>query len=83
MKKNKNVPCTEIKTKTVERIRDGKKVFDEEVYVLTRKIKRQKAKQTLKAMGVKHPCQRVYDKNLKDYLPSSLAVHWREYGSQV
>lgn len=82
--KNKEItPCTEVKTKIRETFKNGKKVFVEETYVLTRKIKRQRAKQMLKAMEVKHPCRKEYDPLTKEYLPSSLSVHWREYGSKV
>lgn len=82
--KNKEItPCTEVKTKIRETFKNGKKVFVEETYVLTRKIKRQRAKQMLKAMEVKHPCRKEYDPLAKEYLPSSLSVHWREYGSKV
>lgn len=72
-----------VKRKIKETKKDNKKVFVEETYVLTRKIKRAKAKQTLKAMDVKHPCRREYDPITRQYLPSSLATHWREYGSQI
>lgn len=82
--KNKEItPCTEVKTKIRETFKNGKKVFVEETYVLTRKIKRQRAKQMLKAMEVKHPCRKEYNPLTKEYLPSSLSVHWREYGSKV
>lgn len=82
--KNKEItPCTEVKTKIRETFKNGKKVFVEETYVLTRKIKRQRAKQMLKAMEVKHPCRKEYDPLTKEYLPSSLSVHWREYGSKI
>ena len=82
--KNKEItPCTEVKTKIRETFKNGKKVFVEETYVLTRKIKRRRAKQMLKAMEVKHPCRKEYNPLTKEYLPSSLSVHWREYGSRV
>lgn len=82
--KNKEItPCTEVKTKIRETFKNGKKVFVEETYVLTRKIKRQRAKQMLKAMEVKHLCRKEYNPLTKEYLPSSLSVHWREYGSKV
>lgn len=82
--KNKEItPCTEVKTKIRETFKNGKKVFVEETYVLTRKIKRQRAKQMLKAMEVKHPCRKEYNPLTKEYLSSSLSVHWREYGSKI
>lgn len=83
MKNKETIPCTEVKTKLRETFKNGKKVFIEETYVLTRKIKRQRAKQMLKAMEVKHPCRKEYNPLTKEYLPSSLSVHWREYGSKV
>lgn len=83
MSKKNVIPCTEVKSKIRETFKDGKKIYLEEKFVLTRKIKRQRAKETLKAMDVKHPCRREYDKFSHEYLPSSLATHWREYGSQI
>lgn len=76
-------PCTEIKTKLRETLKDGRKVYIEEKYYLTRKIKRRRAKERLKAMDVKHPCRWEYNRLTGDYLPSSLATHWREYGAEV
>ena len=73
----------EIKTKIRETIgSDGKKHYIEETYVLSRKIMREKARQKIKAQG-KNPHKKEKMPFTNGKLPSLLAVHWREYGSQV
>lgn len=73
----------EIKTKIRETIgSDGKRHYIEETYVLSRKIMREKARQKIKAQG-KNPHKKEKMPFTNEKLPSLLAVHWREYGSQV
>ena len=62
---------------------NGKKLYTEPTHVSPRQIQREKARQKLKAMGVQHPNKKRWNAYTREFDPSPLAEHWREYGVEV
>lgn len=74
----------QIKKKIRETIgTDGKKVYIEETYVLSRKIMRQRARNRLEAEGERKINKSPYNVFTHEKDSSPLKMYWREYGAQV
>ena len=74
----------QIKKKIRESIdADGKKIYTEETYVLSRKIMRQRTRKRLEAEGERKINKHPYNVFTHEKDSSPLKLHWREYGAQV
>lgn len=74
----------QIKKKIRESIdADGKKIYTEETYVLSRKIMRQRTRKRLEAEGERKINKSPYNVFTHEKDSSPLKLYWREYGAQV